>query len=89
MSLKTSQMQKLSFIGSIALIVYSLDDRAAGGPSSLTLSQALWLEQSQPEAQLHCRMPEHQMLAGPVGRALASVPAGVDSDPELTFLYIK
>lgn len=29
------------------------------------------------------------MLAGPVKRATVSEPPGVDSDPEVTFLYIK
>ena len=73
----------------IAFIVYGLDNKAAGRPLRLNPVSGEVLELNQTGSQLHHRMAEHQVLAGPVRRALASMLPVMDSDLELTPLYIK
>ena len=82
-------MQVLSLVVAITLIEHSLGNMVASRPLGPNPASGDVLKQNQPGAQLHHRMVECQVLAGPVGRFSSSMPQGIDSDPEFISFYIN
>ena len=71
-------------------IVHSLVNRVARRPLRPDPVSGSVLEQNHLGTHLHNRMAECQaLLAGPVGRATASLPPGVVFQPSTHFLRIK